>query len=68
MPMTGAELGNILRGAVGEFDLDWIIYQLVQGAVVRRDLADMGTNRAEKVYWKAAVSALLEFQSKMEEM
>lgn len=62
------EMSQVLQQAVKNFDLDWIIYQLVQGAVKKRAEADEGGNKGEMAYWQKAVVALNDFQSKCEEL
>lgn len=59
--MDEHETAEMLKQTVRDHDLDWIVYQLVQGAVERRDEADEDDNPAEKKYWQRAVSALLNF-------
>ena len=68
MNLTESQLSDLLQNIVGVHDMEWIVYHLVQGAVSKRNEADDGTNKADKEYWQKAVSALIEFQTKLEEM
>lgn len=63
---TEKETAQFLQDVVSQYDLDWIVYQLVEGAVKKRNEVDEGDNDAEKDYWQEAVIMLNKFQSQLE--
>ena len=66
--MGEKEASIYLQSLIFKYDLDWIIYQLVKGAVKKRAEVDEGENESEKAFWQSTVVALSDFQSRLEGM
>lgn len=60
------DLSDQLEAAVGDNEMDEVIYRLVAIAVKRRDEADKGTNRGEQRHCQRVVEILNDCQRQLE--